>query len=99
MNEHAALFRLLGDEARLRILHALSREALNVSELVEVLGIVQSGVSRHLRLLKSGGLLEEEREAGWSYYRAKPETATNGAVALILEELRGKGAFPTTRRG
>ncbi|HTF56243.1 MAG TPA: metalloregulator ArsR/SmtB family transcription factor [Planctomycetota bacterium] len=93
MNEHAALFRLLGDEARLRILHALSREALNVSELVEVLGIVQSGVSRHLQLLKSGGLLDEERQAGWSYYRARPETATNGAVALILEELRAKGAF------
>jgi ArsR family transcriptional regulator len=93
MNEHAALFRLLGDEARLRILNALAREALNVSELVEVLGIVQSGVSRHLRLLKGGGLLDEEREAGWSYYRARPETATNGAVALILEELRARGAF------
>jgi ArsR family transcriptional regulator len=93
MNEHAALFRLLGDEARLRILNALAREALNVSELVEVLGIVQSGVSRHLRLLKGGGLLDEEREAGWSYYRARPETATNGAVALILEELRARGEF------
>ena len=53
----AALFRLLGDDARLRILRLLEEERLNVSELTSILGIAQSGVSRHLGLLKEAGLV------------------------------------------
>ncbi|MBW8713652.1 MAG: ArsR family transcriptional regulator, partial [Acidobacteria bacterium] len=52
----AALYRLLGDEARLRLLRLLSLDRLNVTELTGILGIAQSGVSRHLGLLKEGGL-------------------------------------------
>lgn len=64
-----ALFRLLADEARLRLLRLLSAERLNVSELTSVLGIAQSGVSRHLGLLKDAGLVSEEREGGFTYFR------------------------------
>lgn len=64
-----ALFRLLGDEARLRVLRLLDAERLNVSELTSILGIAQSGVSRHLGLLKDAGLVAEERDGGFSYYR------------------------------
>jgi ArsR family transcriptional regulator len=60
-----ALFRLLGDDVRLRVLRLLSLERLNVTELTGILGIAQSGVSRHLGLLKDAGLLGEEREAGF----------------------------------
>jgi SAM-dependent methyltransferase len=65
----SALFRLLGDEARLRLLRVLARERLNVTELTGVLGLAQSGVSRHLGLLKDAGLVAEEREGGFSFYR------------------------------
>jgi ArsR family transcriptional regulator len=68
----SALFRLLGDDARLRTLRMLSLERLNVTELTGILGIAQSGVSRHLGLLKDAGLVIEEREAGFSYYRLSP---------------------------
>ncbi|HJR58622.1 MAG TPA: metalloregulator ArsR/SmtB family transcription factor [Vicinamibacterales bacterium] len=67
-----ALFRLLGDEARLRVLRMLHAERLNVSELTGILGIAQSGVSRHLGLLKDAGLVVEERDGGFSYYRIAP---------------------------
>jgi ubiquinone/menaquinone biosynthesis C-methylase UbiE/DNA-binding transcriptional ArsR family regulator len=67
-----SLFRLLGDEARLRMLRLLDAERLNVSELTGILGIAQSGVSRHLGLLKDAGLLVEDREGGFSYYRIAP---------------------------
>lgn len=69
MTETAALLRLLGDDARLRILRLLGEERLNVSELTAVLGLAQSGVSRHLGLLRDAGLVEESREAGYVYYR------------------------------
>lgn len=72
MRDATALFRLLGDEARLRILRLLQKTRLNVSELTAILGIAQPGVSRHLRLLKEGGLVGEERERGWTYYALSP---------------------------
>ena len=56
MKAASALYRLLGDEARLRLLRVLSRERLNVTELTGVLGLAQSGVSRHLGLLKDAGI-------------------------------------------
>jgi ArsR family transcriptional regulator len=65
----SSLYRLLGDEARLRLLRILARERLNVTELTGVLGLAQSGVSRHLGLLKDAGLVQEEKDGGFTYYR------------------------------
>jgi ArsR family transcriptional regulator len=71
--KHAsALYRLLGDEARLRLLRVLAGQRLNVTELTGVLGLAQSGVSRHLGLLKDARLVVEERDGGFSYYRLAP---------------------------
>lgn len=63
------MFRLLGDEARLRLLRVLSLERLNVTELTGVLGLAQSGVSRHLKLLKEAGFVAEEKDGGFTYHR------------------------------
>jgi ArsR family transcriptional regulator len=75
-----ATFRLLGDEARLRLLRLLAAERLNVTELTSILGIAQSGVSRHLGLLKDAGLVEERRDGGFTYFRLAPtlESGQNG---------------------
>lgn len=88
MNRAGALYRLLGDEARLRILRVLSHERLNVTELTGILGLAQSGVSRHLGLLKDAGLVLEERDAGFTYYRLSPAVKEEGrrTVWAGLEE-------------
>src|SRR5437773_3575823 len=75
MRQASALYRLLGDEARLRLLRVLSRERLNVTELTGVLGLAQSGVSRHLGLLKDAALVAEDRDGGFTYYRLVPTLA------------------------
>lgn len=72
MRQASALYRLLGDEARLRLLRVLGRERLNVTELTGILGLAQSGVSRHLGLLKDAGLVIEEKDAGYTYYGLAP---------------------------
>jgi SAM-dependent methyltransferase len=72
VSDSAGLYRLLGDDARLRLLRLLASERLNVTELTGILGIAQSGVSRHLGLLKDGGLVREQREAGYTYYEVEP---------------------------
>lgn len=78
MHEASALFRVLGDDARLRLLRLVAAERLNVSELTGILGIAQSGVSRHLGLLKDAGLVAEEREAGFTYFRIAPGVREDG---------------------
>jgi SAM-dependent methyltransferase len=74
----AALLRLLGDDTRLRLMRVLSKEALNVSELTAILGLAQSGVSRHLGLLRDAGLVVEERAGAFTWYRLAPELAAAG---------------------
>ena len=80
----SALLRLLGDPTRLRLLRLLSREALNVSELTAVLGVAQSGVSRHLALLREGGLVAEQRAGAFSWYRLAPDAANPDAGNAAL---------------
>jgi SAM-dependent methyltransferase len=72
MKDASALFRLLGDEARLRLLRVLARDRFNVTELTGILGLAQSGVSRHLGLLKDAGLVVEDRDGAYTFYRLAP---------------------------
>lgn len=82
MQQASALFRLLSDSTRLRLLRALAHERFNVTELTGILGVAQSSVSRHLGLLKDAGLVTEEREAGFVYYRVADGARANGNGAL-----------------
>src|SRR5438045_9646381 len=88
MKAASALYRLLGDEARLRLLRVLRSERLNVTELTGILGLAQSGVSRHLGLLKDAALVREEKDAGYTYYRLSPalHDSANRTVRVALEE-------------
>jgi ArsR family transcriptional regulator len=63
------IFRAFADETRLRILHLLKRrEELCVCELIQVLHMGQSKVSRHLAYLKKAGLVKDRKQGLWSYY-------------------------------
>ena len=103
MKSAALLYRLLGDEARLRLLRVLAKERLNVTELTGVLGLAQSGVSRHLGLLKDAKLVVEERDGGFSYYRLAPALLDAGGpgdniLAPILRAQFDEAAGDTTVR-
>jgi ArsR family transcriptional regulator len=69
----AGRLRLLGDPVRLRLLRALAVDRFNVTELTAILGLAQSGVSRHLGLLRDAGLVVEARDGGFTYYRLPAE--------------------------
>lgn len=76
MVELTEAFRALGDPTRLRILRLMAETALNVSEVVSLVGVAQSSVSHHLTKLKGLGLIREERQGGFTYYSlAITETA------------------------
>jgi ArsR family transcriptional regulator len=88
MKGASTLYRLLGDEARLRLLRVLRRGRLNVTELTGILGLAQSGVSRHLGLLKEAGFVVEEKDAGYTFYSLAPSPKADGSrrVWSALEE-------------
>ena len=72
-----------------------------MTELTSVLGIAQSGVSRHLRLLKEAGLLVEERGGGFSFYRLSPALLDGGFGGLwqTLQAQFAAAAHSTAIRG
>ena len=73
LTESENLFGALGDRLRLRLACCLLtiKEGLCVCELVDALNVSQPNASRHLKLLKGAGLVEEDRDGRWVYYRLK----------------------------
>ncbi|MBI2956599.1 MAG: winged helix-turn-helix transcriptional regulator [Acidobacteria bacterium] len=73
LNQPTDLFAVLGDRLRLRLACCLVavKDGLCVSELVDALEEPQPNISRHLKLMKSAGLVEERREGRWIYHRLK----------------------------
>ena len=73
MKEAAELFRLLSVDKRIEIIEFLKKGDMNVNALTEKLGITQSAVSQHLRLLKAAGLVTDERKGYWVHYSLNRE--------------------------
>ena len=71
MREYTEIFKALGDETRLRILHLFAKtgEELCVCELTDALEVSQYNISRHLKLLVNVGLLISEKEGRWVYFK------------------------------
>lgn len=68
MKEAADLFKILSVDKRIEIIELLKKEPLSVNALAKALGITQSAVSQHLRVLKGAGLVKDERRGYWIYY-------------------------------
>ena len=73
----AALFRALGDPARVKVLNLLATtdEPCCVCELTEPLGLAQPTVSHHLKRLVEAGLLVREQRGRWGFYTLDPVAA------------------------
>jgi ArsR family transcriptional regulator, arsenate/arsenite/antimonite-responsive transcriptional repressor len=72
----AALFRALGKDSRVRIVLELARvgdEGACVTDFIGPLGIKQTSVSYHFRVLREWGLVTRKREGVRVRYRLKPE--------------------------
>jgi DNA-binding transcriptional ArsR family regulator len=77
IEEQAALFKALADPTRLKLLmhlcHQHEPDALCVNALAGLLGITQSAVSQHLRILKNVGLVRGERRGYHIHYSINDE--------------------------
>jgi len=79
MNHASELFKALGDQTRLRIMALLLDGAeYCVCDFMDVLGLPQSTVSRHLAYMKNSGWVNGRRQNKWNYYRLNPENTPLG---------------------
>jgi DNA-binding transcriptional ArsR family regulator len=83
MRELLIITKALADENRLRIVAALKGRELCLCQLVELLGLATSTVSRHASLLQQAQLVESRREGRWAYFRL----ADGEAPAVVQETL------------
>lgn len=73
----------LSDETRLRLMHLLGHYELSVNELVSILEMGQSRVSRHLKILAEADLVRFRRDGLWVFYSASQEGAGHDLMRAL----------------
>jgi DNA-binding transcriptional ArsR family regulator len=73
MSAGLAVLEVIAEPTRRRILDAVRVAECSVNDLVELVGMHQPGVSRHLKVLRDAGLVDVRRDAQRRMYRLRPE--------------------------
>lgn len=91
MQRFIAITKALADESRVRVLLALRDGELCLCQIIDVLGLAPSTVSKHIDVLYRAGLVERRKEGRWHYFRLTNHQATpvvRRAIKWVLESLR-----------
>jgi ArsR family transcriptional regulator, arsenate/arsenite/antimonite-responsive transcriptional repressor len=85
MRELMAVLKALADENRVRALLALDGRELCVCQIVELLGLAPSTVSKHMAILKQARLVDCRKDGRWIFYRvAKREASVEARKMTVL---------------
>ncbi len=86
--DYEMVLKSVADPTRARILKLLEGGEMCVCQLIAVIGLNQSTISKHLFLLKMAGLVKERKEGKWVHYSLD---GSNGApyARKMLQTLRG----------
>jgi ubiquinone/menaquinone biosynthesis C-methylase UbiE/DNA-binding HxlR family transcriptional regulator len=87
MEDIVEIIRAIGEPTRLRILALLSHGEMAAGEMSVVLNQSQPRVSRHLKLLAEGGLIERRPEGAWVFFKLAEQGSAGRIVASILAEV------------
>ena len=90
MRELLAVMKALADPSRLRIVVALHGRELCLCQIVELVGLATSTVSRHMSILERARLVDARKDGRWTYFRlageqGRPEASE--AAALVFRTL------------
>lgn len=90
MRELLAVMKALADENRLRIIAALHGRELCLCQIVELLGLATSTVSRHASILQQARLVHSRKEGRWTYFRLDDDAPSQAdeAKALVVRALK-----------
>lgn len=96
-----AVTKALADENRVRLLAALEGQELCVCQLIELIELAPSTVSKHLSVLRSARLIQGRKNGRWMYYRLADDQSpkmVQAALAWLLEALEGRKRILDDRR-
>ncbi len=80
----------INDETRLKILNFINQHGeVCVCDIENAFSMIQSRISRHLKILKEGGFLRVDRRGRWAYYSIR--TPLDAFRQSILEEVKYLG--------
>ncbi len=88
MKQFIRVMKALSDPSRVRIIKILGIKQLCVCELQDLIGLAQSTVSKHLKVLEESGLIDYHKEGSWFIYRLT-EGEESDYAAVMLENLKG----------
>ncbi len=83
MKDVLEMAKAMADGNRLRALMALADGELCVCQIIEMLGLAPSTVSKHLSILHQAGLVEARKEGRWMYYRPTGRDGSKAAREAI----------------
>lgn len=83
MREFVDVAKALSDPNRVRVLLVLKGRELCVCQLVELLGLAASTVSKHIAVLRQAYLVDNRKEGRWAYYRRAGGDAPKRAQAAL----------------
>ena len=84
MKQFIRVMKALSDPSRVKIVKLLGEKELCVCEITALLGLAQPTVSRHLKVLEDGGLVESWKEGSWVNYRLRGEADSEYAAAMLV---------------
>ena len=90
MREVLAVMKALSDASRLRIVAALDGHELCLCQIVELVGLATSTVSRHMSILEQARLVDARKDGRWTYFRLAGEHGcpeADDAAALVCKAL------------
>ncbi|MFZ2961307.1 MAG: metalloregulator ArsR/SmtB family transcription factor [Candidatus Ozemobacteraceae bacterium] len=90
MRAFLLMTKALADETRLRMLVAMQQGELCICQLIELMKLAPSTVSRHLELLYQAGLIEKRKCGKWIYCRlanSKASAAVKTALKWVFAEI------------
>ena len=82
MAELVTVLKALAAEPRLKIVELLKQRPLCVNAITARLGMTQSAVSQHLRVLRNAGLVKAEKRGYWMHYSLEPKALERSRVRL-----------------
>lgn len=82
----AQLFKVLGDENRLRIIKLIAEsDEICACKLLDELNITQPTLSHHMKLLRDSNLIRARKEGRWMHYSL--DKAMIDTLCIALKEL------------
>ncbi len=85
MKPFIRVMKALSDPNRVRVVKLLQQEELCVCEIKEVLGLAQSTVSKHLKILEDAGLVESKRQGTWMIYSLADGSESAYADTMLIK--------------